>query len=86
MHIDDINTILKEKGLTETELIFKTKVKSLRENSPGKPTLVETANAIGIKYGTYRLIESYTPHNIKFSLLEQIANYYNIPVSELFKL
>lgn len=83
----NIDEILIENGLTETELIFKSRVKELRLQSPGKPTISETASAIGIKYGTYRMIESMTtPVNVKFMTMEKIAKYYKIPVSHLFQL
>ena len=86
MLTNEVDAILKETGLTETELIFKNNVKRLRKESPGSPTLVETAEALGIKYGKYRLIESFTPVNVKFETMERIAKYYNIPVADLFKL
>ena len=84
MQNNDIDSILKENGLTETELIFKENVKKLRLQSG--TNLVDTAAALGMKYGKYRLIESLTPLNVKFETMEQIARYYNIPVSDLFKL
>lgn len=82
----DTNKILTENGLTETELIFKTKLKRLRQSQPDHPTLQQTADRIGMKYGKYRLLESYTPVNVKFETIELIAQYYNIPPYELFKL
>ena len=84
MENQEINSILKDTGLTETELIFKTNVKNLRLNYPGSPTLMQMADSIGLKYGTYRLIESYTPVNVKFETMEKIANFHQIPVSKLF--
>ena len=81
---EEIDLILKQNGLTETELIFKENVKRLRLGT--NKTIVETANALGLKYGKYRLIESLTPVNVKFKTMERIANYYHIPVSDLFKL
>lgn len=84
MHQDEIEQILKENGLTETELIFKENVRKLRKKS-GK-TIMEAAMAMGLKYGKYRLIESLTPVNVKFETMETIANYYKISVSDLFKI
>lgn len=86
MQREEIEAILKDTGLTETELIFKTNVKRLRLNYPGAPTIVEMAKSLGLKYGTYRLIESFTPVNVKFETMEKIANYHHIPVSDLFKI
>lgn len=84
MHQDEIEQILKENGITETELIFKENVRKLRKKS-GK-TIMEAATAMGLKYGKYRLIESFTPINVKFETMETIANYYKISVSDLFKI
>ena len=86
MEHQEIDSILKDTGLTETELIFKTNVKKLRLNYPGSPTLMQMSDALGLKYGTYRLIESYTPINVKFETMEKIANFHQIPVSKLFTL
>jgi len=86
MQHNEIDSILKETGLTETELIFKSNVKQLRKNAPGQPTIKAFADSIGLTYGTYRLIESFTPVNVKFETMERIAKYHNISVSELFKL
>jgi len=84
MEKNEIDLILKESGLTVTELIFKENVKRLRLKTG--ETIYNTATAIGMKYGKYRLIESLTPINVKFETMEQIANYYGVPVSDLFKL
>lgn len=84
--MDEIDSILRENGLTETELIFKSKVKRLRKNYPGSPTISKMAEIIGLKYGVYRLIESLTPINVKFETMEKIARTHGIPVSDLFKL
>lgn len=81
---DEIDSILSSNGLTETELIFKENVKKLRKRSGF--TITQTAIALGLKYGKYRLIESLTPVNVKFETIERIAKYYGIPVSDLFKL
>lgn len=86
MHNNEIEAILKETGLSETELIFKSNVKKLRKNYPGSPSIMDMSKALGINYGTYRLIESYTPINVKFETMEKIARFYNIPVKELFSL
>lgn len=86
MEKKDIDKLLKENGLCEAELIFKSNVKRLRLAAPGKPTMVEAAAQIGIKYGTYRLIESYTPVNVKFETMEKIADFYNVSIAELFKI
>ncbi len=85
MQNKEIDLILKEHGLTETELIFKSNVKKLRESLPVKPTLVEMANYLGLSYGTYRLIESLSPVNVKFETMERIAKFHGIPVSKLFE-
>lgn len=84
MQNSEIDLILKEYGLSETELIFKTNVKRLRESQADPPTLVKMAEHLGMTYGTYRLIESLSPVNVKFSTMERIAKYYGISVSKLF--
>ncbi len=86
MQCEEIDEILKDTGLTETELIFKTNVKNLRLKYPGSPTIAEMATALGLKYGTYRLIEIFTPVNVKFETMEKIAKYHKISVSYLFKI
>lgn len=80
----DIDSILKDNGLTETELIFKDNVKKLRLGTG--LTIEDTAAAMGLKYGKYRLIESLTPVNVKFETMEIIAKYHGVPVSDLFRL
>lgn len=86
MNASDVDKILQENGLTETELIFKTNVKKLRLQSKEQLTISETAQALGIKYGKYRLIESYTPINVKFETMERIAKYYQVEVKDLFSI
>lgn len=83
MSQNEIEQILRENGLTITELIFKENVRKLRQQSG--ETIISTANKLGIKYGKYRLIESYSPINVKFETMERIANYYNIKVADLFR-
>ena len=85
-NFNDGDFILKQNGLTVTELIFKTNVKKLRKCYPGSPTITEMAEIIGLKYGTYRVIESLTPNNVKFETMEKIARTHSIPVSDLFKI
>ena len=84
MYPDEIEQILKDNGLTETELIFKENVRQLRLKTGD--TITEAAKKMGIKYGKYRLIESLTPVNVKFETMEIIAHYYKISVSDLFKI
>ena len=86
MNKEEIEKILKDNGLSEAELIFKSNVKKLRVAAPGSPSMVDTAQAIGINYGTYRLIESLTPVNVKFETMDKIAHYYNVSVDVLFKI
>lgn len=84
MQMDEIEKILKETGLCETELIFKHNIKQLRRMK--KKTIMQAATEMGLKYGKYRLMESLTPLNVKFETFELIAKYYNVSVSDLFKL
>lgn len=84
MHQDEIEKLLRENGLTETELIFKENVRRLRKKKGD--TIMTAATAMGLKYGKYRLIESLTPVNVKFETMEVIANYYKVSVSDLFKI
>lgn len=84
MDANEIEELLQEYNLTETELIFKNNIKRLRANYPGAPTMVEVAKNIGINYGKYRLMESMTPLNVSFKTMEQIAKYYGVTVESLF--